>query len=202
MGGENGASQLPSLAEQKSEVWEKTQEIVRSMIQMEAEMQKILENKKGKELRLDEVKCLEKTIENKIGEATNRVDAEEAKQDKSRLHAELAALVEDIKADLIPLMQLKHSLRDLKEQDLELASKAEDLTDQELSLSDSRDLVSIRQGKLNNKSNSRDFPLSKLTGPQFMSLTLVLPKNSRTRPFFLLAVYILIRHPTALLLIL
>ena len=33
-------------------------------------------------------------------------------------------------------MQLKHSLRELKEQDLELASKAEYLTDQELSLLD------------------------------------------------------------------
>ena len=135
MGGEDGASKLLSLAEQ-SEVWERAQELVRCMIQVEAEIQKIFENKKNKDLWLDEVKCLEKTIENKIGEATNLVDAEEAKQDKSRLHAEHAALVKDIKSDLTTLMQLKHSLRDIKEQDLELASKAEDLTDQELSLLD------------------------------------------------------------------
>ena len=59
MGGEVGASQSPSLAEKKSEVWEKAQEVVKSMIQVEAEFQKKLENKKDKELRLDEVKCLE-----------------------------------------------------------------------------------------------------------------------------------------------
>ena len=52
------------------------------------------------------------------------------------MHAEHAALVKDIKSDLTALMQLKHSPRDLKEQDLVLASKAEDLTDQELSLLD------------------------------------------------------------------
>ncbi len=116
---------------------------------MEAELRKILDNKKDNELRLGEVKCLEKTIENKIGGATNPVDAEEAKQDKLRLHAEHAALVKDIKSDLSALMQLKHSSRDLKEQDLELASKAEDLTDQELSLSNFKRLSvhTTRKGK-------------------------------------------------------
>ncbi len=71
MGGEDGASQSLSLAEQKSEVWEKAQEVAKSMIQVEAGIQKIFENKKDKELRLDEVKSLEKTIDSKIGGATN-----------------------------------------------------------------------------------------------------------------------------------
>ncbi len=52
------------------------------------------------------------------------------------MHAEHAALVKDIKSDLTALMQLKHSLRDLKEQDLVLANRAEELTDQDLCLLD------------------------------------------------------------------
>ena len=136
MGGEDGASKQPSLAEQKSEIWEKAQEITESMKKQETDIQRVHDAKKEKELKLEEIKRLEKTITSQIGEATNPAEVDEAKKDKAHLQAEHVSLIKDIRSDLAALEQLKRSLRDFKEQDLELAGQAENITDQELTLLD------------------------------------------------------------------
>ncbi len=106
------------------------------MKQLETEIQKVHAAKKEKELRLEENKRLDKTITNKIREATYPADVEAAKKDKAHLQAEYTSLTNDIRSDLAALEQLKRALKDHKEQDLELAGKAEDFTDQELTLLD------------------------------------------------------------------
>ena len=106
------------------------------MKQLDTEIQRIQDTRKEKDRRLEEIKRLEKAINTRISEATTPAEVEEAKKDKAHLQAEQTALINDIRSDLASLEQLKHSLRDYKEQDLKLASQAESITDRGLSLLD------------------------------------------------------------------
>ena len=86
-------------------------------------------------------------------------------------------------------MQLKHSLRDLKEQDLELASKAEDFTDQELSLLDFKRL------SVHTTSKAKQQFIQQRRSSEQADWTLIYEPNPRpseelknTEPLFILAV--------------
>ncbi len=137
MGGDDATTKQSNIPEQKAAIWEQAQSVIRSMEQVEAEIQDIRELKREKELKLDELKHLEHRVDKRISDASSSEELESAKAEKANLHSE-HTLFNEIKSDLSAIRQLVMKLKDLKEQDLDLATKAEAIADQEMQLLDLR----------------------------------------------------------------
>ncbi len=138
MGGDDATTKQSNIQEQKAAIWEQAQGVIRSMEQFEAEIQNIRELKREKWLRLDELKHLEQRVDKRISDASSSEELESAKAEKASLHSEHDTLFNEIKSDLSTIRQLVAKLTDLKEQDLELATKAEAIADHEMQLLDLR----------------------------------------------------------------
>ena len=138
MGGDDATTKQSNIQEQKAAIWEQAQGVIHSMEQVEAEIQNIRESKREKELKLDELKHLEQKVDKRISDASSSEELESAKAEKAGLHSERDTLFNDIKSDLSAIRQLVMKLKDLKEQDLVLATKAEAIADQEMLMLDLR----------------------------------------------------------------
>ncbi len=130
-----------TLEEQKSAILTKAKEITEGIIELNEAIKSIQKNRLEKDKRLRDLKLLEHKVEESLANEEDESKVDENRLDQANIQEERSCLLDSIKEDMLTINKYKNQIRQLKEEDVNLAMEADILTDKEMAMLDLKRLT-------------------------------------------------------------